>query len=279
MKRTKILIISILVCAILVSTVIYSIEKKKFINKNVLLEAQFGSQILSEMCDQVFYRTQNFPKSMDEIISIFREDGIDEVGINQAFIDPFNRDHDYYTYAPLYNRKNRTREGYMLFSAGIDGKVNNRLRDTVFIDEDIPLKIYSVSDTSFNIFRKWFGKKDLLIFRKIGREMLIKYAGYPISPVKNAAEVIELGLKVKKRRDFVMNKYLVTFHILYKGKIICKDSASVYFQFDDLWIYNRAYDPHDYLKYNVGDSIKLTGTLNGWMNDKLINITNCIPVD
>ncbi len=279
MKRIKILIISILAFVILVSTVIYSVEKRKYINRKVLLEAQFGFPILSEMCDDVFHRTKNYPESMDEIVSYFREDGDDEEELDEVFVDPFKRNLGYYTYVPLYNRKNLNREGYILLSAGIDGKVNNRFKDTVFIDEDILLKLYGEADTSFNIFRKWFGKKDQLIFRKNGLELLIEESGYPVLPAKSTNEVIELGLRIKKLRTFVMNEYMGPYVIPYKGKIIRKDSSSVYFKSINLWIINQAYESDGYLNYNVGDTIELVGTLTGWTNDTLINITNCIPVE
>ena len=277
MNRIIIFIIGFFICFSLL-TVFYFTEKRNNADKKDLLDSK-THPLLWEICNQVFFQTKNFPENINEIISIFKEEGIPEDGINEVFVDPFNRNQGYFYYIPLYNRKNQNREGYLLLSAGIDGKINNVFNDSIYIDEKITMNLYS-SDSCFHIFQKWFGKKDLLIYMVNGREMLIKNAGYPYaSAIKTLDEITEMAKNVRKRSYFVMGEEMVSFHLMYKGKIMYKDSSSIFFYHNDVWIRNQAYDTFDYKHLNVGDSVMLTGGLTGWENDSIINIKNCITVD
>jgi len=226
--------------------------------------------------DLLFFHTKNYPESMDEMISLYVENGITEDAITEIFVDPFHRNQDYFYYIPLYHRKNGNREGYLLLSAGIDRKINNMFNDSIYIDEDVQLKLYSASDTSFNIFQKWFGKKDLLIFQRNGREF-IKNARY--KGIRTLDEITEVATNVRKRPYFVMGEDMVFSHTMFEGKILNKDATSVYFKNGITWFKIQLYDPIDYTRLNVGDDVIFTGLMTGWENDSTINIKNCIPVD
>ena len=58
-------------------------------------------------------------------------------------------------YYPIYNRNNGKRESFVLLSAGIDGKMNNNITDTLYMDSWwTQLKIYNFQEIMANTFFK-----------------------------------------------------------------------------------------------------------------------------
>ncbi len=102
------------------------------------------------------------------------------------FTDPFSKHSKNLLYIPLYNKNNNLYEGYMLLSAGIDGKINATVEDTVFMDDIKRFKLYNPNQIKWNetqdiyefaddfsLYNYFCGKKDLLIGYKDGVKSFI----------------------------------------------------------------------------------------------------------
>jgi len=273
-KRTCIMFIIVAICATTSFISYIHLQKKAYINNFQKLNEFIRNPINIWYFDSYFTSIGEYPNNIIDFISELINAGVPQEFIDYTFCDPFSCDSNYWHYLPLYNKRLGSVEGFILLSAGIDGKIDNVFRDTLYVDDNISLKLYSGSDRCYDIFKKWFGKKDLLIFQRNGRELLKEYGGFPsASTIRTLNRVLEYAKDVKERRVFT------SFHLMYKGKVMLKDSSSIYFYHDDVWIRNQAYDTFDFRHLNVGDSVMLTGGLTGWENDSTINIKNCIPVD
>ena len=130
------------------------------------------------------YFSENFcyPKNMDEVENFSNK-------VNNPlykFTDPFSKHSKNLLYIPLYNKNNNLCEGYMLLSAGIDGKINATVEDTVFMDDIKRFKLYNPNQIKWNetqdiyefaddfsLYNYFCGKKDLLIGYKDGVKSFI----------------------------------------------------------------------------------------------------------
>jgi len=127
-----------------------------------------------------YYDIYECPKSFNSLIDSMKLSQSDyQSFLEQFFMDYLARGDDTLVeYYPIYNRKNKKRESFVLLSAGIDGSHNNVINpeDTLFIDNwTTKIKAYNpetyekTGDTirnykpNFNIYDYFFGNKDLII--------------------------------------------------------------------------------------------------------------------
>ena len=143
--------------------------------------AGMGAQTLIELWKDV---DNIFPAAMTEIyeeISISSPEEMETMELVH-FRDNLSRKHRWVLYVPLYSEESDSIESYILVSAGIDGKLDNVLPDSVKLhrsDWKQKLKLYNTNEfqdlsvnrpllheSVFNLRDYWFGKKDLLIFER-----------------------------------------------------------------------------------------------------------------
>ena len=93
-------------------------------------------------------------------------------------IDPFAEDNSIYYYQSIYNRINGLREGFVLLSRGIDGKIDNFFSksDTLFYSEINHLKLYSL-DISKTGYTRFLSRDTSLFDKKMmesgGKDILV----------------------------------------------------------------------------------------------------------
>ena len=94
------------------------------------------------------------------------------IGLVKHFPDSLNKCGNILTYVPLYNRKNKKKESFILISAGIDGKLNTEYNvgDTIYDDEYLnKFNFYNTTEYAgrkslkFDLINYIFGKKDYLV--------------------------------------------------------------------------------------------------------------------
>ncbi len=111
-----------------------------------------------------FIENGYFPQNNSVFFEKHIGDSIFDIYVNNFLIDPLNKENKLFCYIPIYNRLNSNRDGFLLLSAGIDGKLNiSNLKDTIYEDEiHNVLKLYN--DNYYSLFKKKIGKKDLMIY-------------------------------------------------------------------------------------------------------------------
>ena len=169
----------VIICIIAIGFISYTSKQKKiYKNGAYRINEYLSNPINNEYYNSYFTQYGGYPKNLSEMISAYKESGAPEEFIHYVFGDPFSCDSSYLCYIPLYNKKKTIVEGYILLSSGIDGKINNHFKDTLCVDENIPLKLYNESDTCFRMIKRWFGQCDILIHKVNGRKMLKESAIY-----------------------------------------------------------------------------------------------------
>jgi len=214
-------------------------------------------------------------------------------------------------YIPLYNSHNMKREGYILLSAGIDGKINNRYdwSDTLFIsdfknEEDIQkkLKLYEksnlytdnlddiaeyieYSDTGLSFYDPDNKYRKKILFNIFNyffgkKDILIasknyveNYKNKGKSHVYNLDELIkDIEYKPNPLRDNYFYRYKGAFQ---KDTFIDNDRY-VFFRHNEYLIRNKLHNGSDLILY---DTITFVGITNDFdKENKIIDFKNCIQV-
>ena len=96
----------------------------------------------AEVYNRYFHKNFRYPENTASIMKFIKKD----TNFAKLFVyllkDPFSKTGANLLYYPLYSKKSNNPEGMVLISAGIDGKLNTKLKDTLFIDDIKKLKFY-----------------------------------------------------------------------------------------------------------------------------------------
>lgn len=176
LKRILLVLISISIIILLIVSVRCYIRMKLNYVKHISI-IQDNKQDLKYdlMFDEYFNRYRKYPSNLDSLMTLFEAYPIFKLDFD-SFIDPLSCNKELITYYPIYSRKNKT-IGYLLYSTGIDGKIQNYLEneDTLFADKiGQSFRFYNKLSPScrtieidttinFNIYNRLIGTKDYLI--------------------------------------------------------------------------------------------------------------------
>jgi hypothetical protein len=172
--------LGLMVFVILVLSValILHIKKQKMSYSDNISIIQKNKELLNY--DMVFEAYLDFhgvyPKNLESIYTFLEEFPVFKLDF-ESFIDPFSRTENLLAYHPVYNKKNKKRIGYLIYSAGLDGKIQNQLSesDSLFLNnielsslfynklEPACRSIMIDSVCSYSALQNLFGKKDYLI--------------------------------------------------------------------------------------------------------------------
>jgi hypothetical protein len=178
MKKKYYILLTISLIVILVVSFLYRDISENYCNRFKNLETNRIS--LTYQSPFVNYFRYNFkcPENEKEILKLLKEK--DKEAFRQIHLkDPLSRkQNSNIKYIPLYNSDNLNSEGFLILSAGIDGKINfTSNEDSIYIknfENELPLynskNFYQSSDKirrkpcpDFDILNYFFGKKDYLI--------------------------------------------------------------------------------------------------------------------
>ncbi|PLW98926.1 MAG: hypothetical protein C0591_03520 [Marinilabiliales bacterium] len=248
----------------------------------------------------IFYETPylnyyNFnydcPSSFEALLEFLQLNRSDyQYLINESFIDYLARGNDtLIRYYPIYNRKNKKRESFVLLSAGIDGSHDNDIKqeDTLFIDNWTtkiiaynPETYEKTGDTirnynpNFNIYNYYFGSKDLIIQYVDCVQRFKNRARYTYT----VNEFIEL-VKENDKRD--LERKVIKLKLINQDDSlsVLKKGEYFYFNYGDFLIQFNLASKID--KENVIDNTNLILGKISEINksEKKIILTNCFIVE
>ena len=191
---------------------------------------------------------------------------------DQFYLDPFSKDSAFFFYKPIYNKYNNKREACLLLSAGIDGKINTILPDTIYLNDSLNINTYNDYNQKYNYCFSWFGKKDILVLKLDG-----------ITNMKTFNKNFSLNTIVNYFKDS-KNKHIKYNQML--NKAICTEGVvdSVISKYNDKYIVLKDSNIHllfnlyypDSISTNIGKSIKLLGICNKYLDDSIIEFINTI---
>jgi len=280
MKKT----IGFIILILIIITTLISLNnkmKKDYLENFELINKRKSNLIYSEIFVDYFFKYFECPDSIDELYDFAKGNPM-HVNALKEIDDPFSNEK--IQYVPLYNKVNLKKEGFLLYSNGIDGSLNNsKLKATrVYIDninsgdfynsEDRnPHSITMVLHDRYNIYNRLFGKKDLLL------ESL------------NCLELHKRNITQVYSIDTLLN-FIKTYNVDRKGRtlgfkgILKKDLVadngvrSVFFQTNDITIRAMLYDERNF-SGEIGDSIAIVGNINGDnFSRNPIEFENCVQV-
>jgi hypothetical protein len=249
-----------------------------------------------------------YPQTYQELLQAAYEESIrynnfSDYGLyeNKYFKDLLSRETPgFLQYIPLYNRDNMKREGFMVLSAGIDGKINNKYEwnDTLFVDDFLfssdfnyfgnfglidkknMLKLYPPKNLAtidiqkekpkvyFNIFNYFFGNKDILV----GHGNLICDYLSRLSNIYNLGEMLE-----ESSYYFTGSRTIWGYKGNFAVDTIIENERYIFFRYEDYLIRNKLYDGRDLF---LSDTIKFIGTVSNFDSvNKIIDFVNCIQID
>jgi hypothetical protein len=165
---------------------VYVVSKSDFQNKmeKISLNSEnlwFGYSIIFE---GFFTSNFRYPSQLEELYSFYSYDTIIYEKVFNRMKDPFSKMNKDLLYVPVYSKFSKLCEGFLLISAGIDGKLNNRFNDTIYFEDIIQYSFYNPFDAATSLsYREYrlkyklrdfiFGNNDLLIEFSNGIDIFI----------------------------------------------------------------------------------------------------------
>ena len=155
----------ILVVIVFLNFLLFYLSKQDYLGKLEKLNNNISVfNFYTMIYDDYFEVNFSFPKNIYEVEKFINK-------INNPlynFSDPFSKHQKDLLYIPVYNEDNKLVEGYMLLSAGIDGKINTIVKDSVFFDDINTFSLYNTFQDSigdifefnddFNLYNYFFGE-------------------------------------------------------------------------------------------------------------------------
>lgn len=278
--KSKFKIIGILISIFLIFLLYIITVQKEFNNKLEIIKSREGDIVNYEYPAKYFLHEFECPNSIQDIIDLVNYDSMYVNYIKAQFNDVFsNKENTLFSYIPVYNRKNLKREGYVMLSSGIDGKLDNLFdleTDTVFSDNlNNRFKLYnqiSFSETlssfilqninGFNLYDYFFGKKDYIIeYMNCIDYYKMQPGAYPLD------KLIERKSNKKDKGRIVV--------IEFKDYMLLdsENDSIITFEYKDILVKCRPYYVKDKL---LG---KIVGIYDGISkNGKEIELHNCIQI-
>lgn len=284
--KTRFKIIGILIFVFLIFFLYVITIQKEFNSKLELVKYRGGNIVYYEYPMDYFFQEFECPISIQDIINSGIEDPVYINHINTQLKDVFSKkENALLSYIPVYNPKNLKREGFVMLSAGIDGKLNNIFdvkTDTVFIDNlNDRFKLYNPRSFSeptsssilqningFNLYNYFFGKKDCVL------EYFNCIDFYKMQPGAYSLDELIERKSNKKDKGRIVVVELEDYMLLNTEN----DSIKT-FRYKDLLVKCKAYD---YISYELepNSSGKIVGIYDGLsINGQEVFLYNCIQVN
>ncbi len=238
----------------------------------------FNQYVLSY--EYFFNEYFEYPENVSELQKYIRNNQKDYINMfNNLLMDPFSKNDSSFLYIPLYSKKSKMREGFAIISAGIDGKINNIINDTMYINDIDKLRFYNKvgdpdsppyykPDSTFKLLNYCFGKKDLLVYYKDG------VASY----INNNREFTPITLYQMIIKFRQLDKQIITLTLFGIVDSVFNDHITI--KENDITAYCNMYSGRD-LFVKPGDTIKLACFFKGEINrgNRIIKLKNCIKIE
>ncbi|OYT14736.1 MAG: hypothetical protein B7C24_16730 [Bacteroidetes bacterium 4572_77] len=197
---------------------------------------------------------------------------------NFIFFDPFSSIEANLYYHPLFQDETKKIAGYILLSAGIDGEINNNIKDSLFYNKSLFNKLslyqeisinennffWSIEELNNNIgllmssYYKFFGDKDILFsmnYLPINKEILASDIRVPLSLNTELSVFVSLNIGTingdvyTKKRPVLLTGSLFALNEKKEGSCSVKE-----------WKIN-----YKFMEYYKGDSIRKNDTICAYL--------------
>ncbi len=278
MKKNKYYLYFIIIIPFILWFFEFNNHKKEFneIYKDVYNKTSVINNYLLSF-DVYFSRYFSYPKNISVLLNEFKnEENIEE--IKDLLKDPFNTKTNL-IYAPIYSKKNKIAEGFILFSRGIDKNQDNILNDSIFFEDVKKLKFYNYNSNDsfiriqpimlrYNYINYLIGNKDYLFANCNGVEEFI------LNSKHNKFSLTKLKKRIQKLKP--NNIKFSTMEIY--GKVIEKGSDFITIYDSSVKGYCKMYKGRSFSDIKIGQVVKCACQYRGNANlDKNeIYFENCI---
>ncbi len=225
-----------------------------------------------------FSSTFSYPIDMNELYN-FNKGALRYEEFVSKMKDPFSKIDNDFLYVPLISRKNNLPEGYLLISAGIDGKLNTKIEGALYFDEVNSLLLYNNPvmsndlsyqeiESEFKLSHCLFGKKDLLIEYINGINVFISNA------IQNKHTPSSLFEKVNKKRR------LKKMDCSVMGRGINIGAGRIVIQDDNQNVICNMYEGKEY-NFTDGKQIEIVGSFRNRIDEATnsVFLDNCILLE
>ena len=230
----------------------------------------------AEVYNSFFRKNFQYPKNNKNLGEFIKKDTINSKYYTYFLHDPFSKSNANLLYSPLYSKVSYKPEGIILISAGIDGKINTKLKDTLFIDDvkkikfynnvNDPTKYYLLDfDTTFSFFNCLFGNRDLLVYYKDGVGCYLgNNSNYSLSKFYN----------------FIKHGKSVKMYLTLTGKALFVKNDTIVLSDKDISAQCLMYKGRKNT-IQQGDSIRLVCDYKGKYDsvNKIVYLNNCIRLE
>ena len=140
--RTMFGVLLILATTLIVVHVVSKDNFQRKINK-VSLNSEHLWFGYSSIFEGFFSSNFRYPYQLKELYHFYSNNTVAYKEIVKRMEDPFSKTDAELLYVPVYSKSNKLCEGYLLVSAGIDGKLNNLITDTTYFEDVKKLNLYN----------------------------------------------------------------------------------------------------------------------------------------
>lgn len=283
--KLKLILTSLIALVIIFLTYKVFNIRAYYIEKYEKMDIQRTNFLYQDPFISYYINNLEFPKEIEYVIELDQDDPDYDAYVQRHFKDYLSQQNGQIKYIPIYNRKNLQIRAFVLLSAGIDGKMNIDVQDTMFLDDfdnRIPSynrqSFYRIGDTlgvddniKFNIWRYLFGNKDYIIYYVDIKEYLKKHTTQPY-PLSELIEQI-------KNRNYIEQKGKIIRQVYSYSGVVYELNGSLIMKSDNFKISSDLLNDKK-KEILVGEKITLSGILfNINLDQNMIEFKKSIMID
>lgn len=227
-----------------------------------------------------FIEKFRYPKDFEELSNFFKEDTSAFEVFNSKMKDPFSRQHKDLLYVPVYSKANKLCEGFLLISAGIDGKIDNQIEDSVYFETVKDLRFYNTlkvaTSLSYRRYNVGYKLKDYLFGNK---DLLVEYANGIDIYLNNFTQGEYTPAMLMKSLNLTKAKRYKRFQCIVNGIVKQVEGSTAILADNTCKVTCDLYKGCP-IKIKVGDSVKIMGEFKDKFDLKTntVFLDNCIVV-
>lgn len=251
-------------------------EKMDVISKN----SDVGWFSYQYIFEAFFSEKFRYPKDFEELSDFFKEDtAVFKIFANKMK-DPFSLHNRNLLYVPVYSKTNRLCEGFLLISAGVDGKIDNQIKDSVFFETVKKLRFYNTlmvaTTLSYRRYNVGYKLKDYLFGNK---DILVEYANGIDIYLNNVTQEVYTPTMLMKSLNLTEVKRYKRFQCVVKGIVKQVNGNTAMLADSACKVTCNLYKGRP-IEIKVGDWVKIMGKFNDEFDLKTstVYLDNCFVV-
>ncbi len=251
-------------------------EKMDVISKN----SDVGWYSYQYIFEAFFSEKFRYPKDFEELSRYFKKDTTAFEIFTNKMKDPFSMQNKDLLYVPVFNRSNHLCEGFLLISAGIDGKIDNQIEDSIFFETVKDLHFYNTlkvaTTLSYRRYNVGYKLKDYLSGNK---DLLVEYTnGIDIYLNNFTQEVYTPTMLIKSLNLTKTNRYK-GFQCVVNGIVKQVEGNTAILADNTCKVTCNLYKGRP-VKIKVGNWVKIMGKFNDEFDLKTntVYLDNCFVV-